>query len=345
MVVYYRENNELKHKNFVFVIDDLGHNIGVVYAIMKRLVPEISNAINCDLKKIHYWTDGPTSQYRNKTAFYLVATHNDLFGVDAEWNYFEAGHGKGPCDGIGGTAKRMADLSIKQEKVKIQDASDFHTWGKYHHKSATYVFVTGQECSTARGELDEVNKTLIPDKGTLQIHNVSSTSKDTVCTRITSCYCSACLGGELHSDFSVSKIRKCTQAPTTKQNTNEEPVNQNDNVEATPVEESPGESMAFDQNDWVVALYDNKWYPGNILEVDEDDQSCLISFLRRTTGMGRVNPQFQWPSPLDKVWVDFSEIFLKINEPQPVGRSRRFYELQKFELTNVNEKMKLICKK
>ena len=95
----------------------------------------------------------------------------------------------------------------------------------------------------------------------------------------------------------------------------------------------------------MVALYDNEWYPGNILEVDEDDQSCLISFLRRTTGMGRVNPQFQWPSPLDKVWVDFSEIFLKINEPQPVGRSRRFYELQKFELTNVNEKMKLICKK
>ena len=118
-----------------------------------------------------------------------------MFGADAEWNYFEVCHGKGPCDGIGGTAKRIADLSIKQEKVKIQDASDFHTWGKYHHKSATYVFVMGQECSTAQGELDEVNKTLILVKGTLQIHNVSSTSKDTVCTRVTSCYCSAYLGG------------------------------------------------------------------------------------------------------------------------------------------------------
>ena len=48
----------------------------------------------------------------------------------AAWNYFEAGHGKGPCDGVGGTVKRLADDAIKQNKVVIQDASDFFIWGR-----------------------------------------------------------------------------------------------------------------------------------------------------------------------------------------------------------------------
>ena len=30
----------------------------------------------------------------------------------------------GPCDGIGGTSKRLADETVKQEKLSLQDASD-----------------------------------------------------------------------------------------------------------------------------------------------------------------------------------------------------------------------------
>jgi hypothetical protein len=32
----------------------------------------------------------PTSQYRNKMIFSVVANHHELFGVDASWTYFEA---------------------------------------------------------------------------------------------------------------------------------------------------------------------------------------------------------------------------------------------------------------
>jgi len=46
-------------------------------------------------------------------------------GIAACWNYFESVHGKGPCDGIGGTAKRMAEMSVKQIKINIQDTNDF----------------------------------------------------------------------------------------------------------------------------------------------------------------------------------------------------------------------------
>ncbi|WAR07281.1 LOW QUALITY PROTEIN: hypothetical protein MAR_017239 [Mya arenaria] len=38
----------------------------------------------------------------------------------ARWNYFEVGHGKGPCDGLGGTVKRMADDAIKQDTLSYK---------------------------------------------------------------------------------------------------------------------------------------------------------------------------------------------------------------------------------
>ena len=89
--------------------------IATVFAIMKRLVSEMKT-VTPDLKHIHYYTDSPTSQYRNKSIFYIVSGHKSLFGVSASWNYFEAGHGKGPCDGVGGSVKRMAD--DRDEAVK-----------------------------------------------------------------------------------------------------------------------------------------------------------------------------------------------------------------------------------
>ena len=32
----------------------------------------------------------------------------DDFGVKAEWHFSATSHGKGPCDGLGGTVKRLA---------------------------------------------------------------------------------------------------------------------------------------------------------------------------------------------------------------------------------------------
>ena len=111
-VAYYRsEDGPLSHKSRVFVSDELGHNSATVYAFLKELISNLKTMLP-NLKHIHYYTDSPTSQYRNKTIFYLLSRHKELFDVTASWNYFEAGHGKGPCDGVGGSLKRMADEAV-----------------------------------------------------------------------------------------------------------------------------------------------------------------------------------------------------------------------------------------
>ena len=208
VVIYFRENGELKHQNFVFVSDDLGHNIGTVFAFLKRLLPEIKQTMNSKVKKVYYWTDGPCSQYKNKTAFYIYSNHNELLRTDADWSYFESGHGKGACDGVGGTAKRMADLSIKQGKVSIQEAEDFYIWGKENHKRAKYILVPSEECASAIKELEEINKNLCAVRGTMQVHHVSAIEKGRIKTMLTSCFCQACLQENSHMEYVENSLFK-----------------------------------------------------------------------------------------------------------------------------------------
>lgn len=89
---------------------------------MLTFLPEIikdAKAIDPEVNTVQIWTDSPTSQYRNKTVFNFIANLESVAGIKARWNYFEAGHGKGPCDGLGGITKRVADEAMKSGKVTM----------------------------------------------------------------------------------------------------------------------------------------------------------------------------------------------------------------------------------
>lgn len=109
------------------------------FSILKKFLPELPPSVS-PLKCIHYWTDSATSQYWNKTIFSLIANHKSEFGFPAVWNYFEAGHGKGPCDGVGGSAKRMVDKVVKTGKVKIQDVVNFYDWARKNENNSSVSY-------------------------------------------------------------------------------------------------------------------------------------------------------------------------------------------------------------
>ncbi|XP_069138828.1 uncharacterized protein [Argopecten irradians] len=158
-VVAYYKNDEgtLNHYSYIIVSDDLGHNSGSVFAfIQKLLLPQMREDIP-NIKHIHHWTVSPSSQYRNKGTFQVVSDHMNLFAVSASWNYFESGHGKGPCDGLGGTAKRMADLAVRQNKCKIQDAKAIFEWGNSSQTSIKYLFVGSEFITEVRSDLEQKN--------------------------------------------------------------------------------------------------------------------------------------------------------------------------------------------
>ena len=69
-----------------------------------------------DTAKDIYFSDGAASQHQNKTNFINLAFHKKDFGVPLP----ATSHGKGPCDGVGGTAKHSAARSSLQTAYEDQ---------------------------------------------------------------------------------------------------------------------------------------------------------------------------------------------------------------------------------
>ena len=203
MVVYHKTDGVLHHKNYTFISNDLNHNASFVFSVINRLVP-LLKGIDSDAACVHYWTDSPTSQYRNKHIFSIIKKHEAHFGVNCTWDYFEAGHGKGPCDGIGGTVKRCADMAIKQRKVNIQSADDFHTWAASSNLAVSFKYISKDDIGRYSIILNEnLAKNCKPVKGTLKLHSVR-TDGSFLYIKNTSCYCNSCLEGEFCDGWSRS---------------------------------------------------------------------------------------------------------------------------------------------
>lgn len=101
VVAYFKDDKgDTQHKSYVVVSDEMSYSSSTVHAILEKLIPEIKTLIS-SIEFINYWTDGPTSQYRNRKKKITIANHMEIFGMRARWNYFEVGRGKGPSDGLG----------------------------------------------------------------------------------------------------------------------------------------------------------------------------------------------------------------------------------------------------
>ena len=100
--------------------------------------------------------------------FNLICQHKSLFGTKSTWDYLEAGHGKGPCYGLGASEKRSADSAIKQGKASIQSASDFYKWATDTDSASVvkYYYVSHNVYNTCEKQIIEMNKGLKSVPGT-----------------------------------------------------------------------------------------------------------------------------------------------------------------------------------
>ena len=83
-------------------------------------MPELKNK-HQNLSKIHYFSDGCSSQYKNCFNFINLCHHFDDFVITAEWNFFATSHGKNACDGVGGNVKRSLAKASLQRTLSHQN--------------------------------------------------------------------------------------------------------------------------------------------------------------------------------------------------------------------------------
>ena len=143
---------------------------------MKEEIPEI--------KKIHYFSDGCPNQYKCRQNFVNLKHHKGDFDIECEWNFFATSHGKGPCDGIGGTIKREATKASlrRPNKNHIQTPEDLFIFTKTHLSGIKTYFVSDVEIRSVYEQYLEERflsaKTL---KGRKKFHCFKPTNGKMIC--------------------------------------------------------------------------------------------------------------------------------------------------------------------
>ena len=103
VMVYHR----VQTLSYVIASDYREHEKTVVAAFTSQIMDVIKSEMST-VEVVDVWTDGPSSQYKNKYIFALLFRLQEHHGMQIQWNYFATSHGKGPNDALGGNVKRMA---------------------------------------------------------------------------------------------------------------------------------------------------------------------------------------------------------------------------------------------
>ena len=112
-VIYYMTDGNLENCSFVIISECNTHDVIAVHLFQSKLVSFLKEKFDA-VRKIVYFSDGCAAQYKNCKGFLNLCHHEIDFGMSAEWNFFATSHGKGPCDGVGGTVKRLATRASLQ---------------------------------------------------------------------------------------------------------------------------------------------------------------------------------------------------------------------------------------
>lgn len=80
--IYYNnpETGKIAHRSFCVISNHMTHNTAAVYAFQKTLIKYIKENMP-DVRKINYFSDGCTGQYRNRKNFCNVCNHEADFGL------------------------------------------------------------------------------------------------------------------------------------------------------------------------------------------------------------------------------------------------------------------------
>lgn len=226
---------------FCSVSSSLRHDPSAIWAHLQPVLKIIKEDLP-SVDTIHFQSDGPTPQYRNKCNFFLLTHFASTFDFkEVTWNFSAAGHGKGAADGIGGAIKNVADRAVACGIV-IPNSRELLKVLREKEELKVNVFEITEE------DIKEIDKfveiALEPIPNTMKLHQVTWCLKNPkdLSLRLLSCF--SCMGDEICKHF--------TPSPATVTFPEESPLKQT-------IKKNSGNIVV---GDWVAVIYDNLWYPG-----------------------------------------------------------------------------------
>ena len=179
---YLGQDGTVKTHTSLMISDCLSHNTVAVYSFQENIIQQLKVKLleeGAELKKIKYHTDGCAEQYKNLKNFKNLAEHKTDFDVEADWSFSATGHGKGPWDGLAGSAKREAALeSLRRSSMNpIQTPYDFFEFVKKKFQKIQVEFISEEKIQSNEKELlSERFKSAKTIKGTRGYHSFETIS-------------------------------------------------------------------------------------------------------------------------------------------------------------------------
>lgn len=174
VVIYYKVDNQLTHQSMVIISDCLNHDSIAVH-IYSEIIINFIKSLSSTVAKIFFFSDGAPQQYKNYKHFSNLSHYRREFGVIVEWNFFATAHGKGPCDGVGGTIKRKASRASLQlpPDQQILTPKQLFEWASQNLTKMNIRFSTIEVYNSMKDKLEDrfTNAKTIP--ATQKIHKIS----------------------------------------------------------------------------------------------------------------------------------------------------------------------------
>ena len=141
--------------------------------------------IPCLPKKIVYYSDGAASQYKNRKNFINLCNHESDVGIKAEWHFSATSHGKGACDGVGGTVKRLAARASLQRPYdeQIMTPLQLFEWASNSIPGIVFRYCSCVEYEETKVQLEARFDNSWTMPGTRKLHSFVPVSRDTVRVR------------------------------------------------------------------------------------------------------------------------------------------------------------------
>jgi hypothetical protein len=310
--VYYKDEGELKCLSICVVSDHLQHNTNVVHAFLDKVLSHLKT-IN-SFSHIFYFTDGAASQYKNYKNLTNLCFHRSDFGIDAEWHFFATSHGKSPCDGIGGTVKRLVARASLQAATTDQILTPeqlFH-WAVANIHGIQFFYVSADEIQQHESslKLEERYSAVKTIPGTRSHHSFVPVSVDTIEMR------------RISTD-NICSVIHLTDIPSGVELQSEVVIDNED---------------AYQPGQYVACTYDNQWHIGNVVERSQENKDLLINFMER-----REDVRLIWPHKADKCWVPFIHMLCRVAVPLAEGSTARQYRLSQQDYDHVINLYSQVC--
>ena len=302
IVIYHIKDNKLTERSLCFISDDLNHDTGFVHEVMKRSADFIKEEICPEVSKVHYFSDGCAGQYENCKNFINLCLHEKDFGIECNWSFFATTHGKSPCDGVGGTLKRLTARASLQKPMADQiftPMAVFH-YCKESVQGINVLLITTEEMEVAREQLKERFSSVTTLPGTRSFHHFVPLSESVMAAKRVS-------EDQVYAiEFDLIRGMKS----------------------------KPGNSSADPKlSDFVVCAYDEKHWIGIVDAIDEEHDNIKVKFMYPCYPARSYN----WPGRDDICFVPNVNVLCIIGAPVTV--TRRQYKLNDEDIDTIEQEL------